>query len=216
MEQENTVRLVEEEKFGWTILSTVRDGELVSEKKPWERNPSGEKLGKLEQTESVVEKEKDEPFESGLRDFIVENTKGEQEKQAPDEEEKEEEEEDEGNAEEEEDDDDHDEDVHDEDEHDDGSGDVDGKRVFPFGDPRGALPWGPKKVQEASPKFGRKQTLVQQQPVFKHGLMWRVSLVATLGFFGWVMMNGLSGKNFRCLKLHPCSIKEGEPVVNSL
>ena len=53
------------------------------------------------------------------------------------------------------------------------------------------------------------------------GAFWRASLFATLGFLGWVFIsntfNGGSGKDLRCMKLHPCSIKGGggDHVLNS-
>lgn len=73
--------------------------------------------------------------------------------------------------------------------------------------------WG-EQVRKAIVDDG-KQTLVQKQSQ-KHpaGLLWRASLMATLGFFGWALLSAGDGKNFRSVKSHPCNFKEGEPVLN--
>lgn len=191
MDQKNKVLVVEEEKFGWTILSTVQDDE---------RAPFREKLATQPEPDPVVGTETD----AGVDRHEGAPPVGEQKNEAENEESDEPEE----FARDEEDDDADDE--LDDYGFDDGADDGDEAKVFPFGESGRVFLW------DTEPST--KQALVQQQPEQKQGVMWGVSLVATLGFFGWVVMSSLSGggKNIRCLKLHPCSVKDGEPVLGTL
>eukprot|EP00250_Pteridium_aquilinum_P022592 c25431_g1_i1 orf=353-940(+) len=195
MDHTNNVQLVEEEKFGWTILSTVHDGEAV----PCNENPATQQEADL-----VSDKETDEHIRSTSIDAHGEISPISEQKS---------EEENEGNEEEEDDARDAEEVDADDELEDCGFDDHGDDGVFPFADSARGFLWDPEPRREANTK-----TLVEQQAGQKQGLMWRVSLVATLGFFGWAVMTGLSGggKNLRCFKLHPCGIKEGEPVLSTL
>ncbi|MCO5559952.1 hypothetical protein L7F22_013556 [Adiantum nelumboides] len=187
MDQNNNVRLVEEEeKSGWTILSTIY-GEEPEEKLP---TPP--------ETDQEPEKGLDE---SGGADGSA--VRGEKSK---------EENEDSDNAEEvlySEGDADADDELTDY-----GVDDGAEEEESPFGDAAREYVWEAEPLRDA----GVEQTLDDQQPGQKQRLIWRASLVATLGFFGWAVLSGLGGggKSGRCLKLHPCSLKEGEPVLSTL
>ncbi|KAI5072902.1 hypothetical protein GOP47_0013008 [Adiantum capillus-veneris] len=187
MDQNNKIRLVEEEeKSGWTILSTVHDEEPE------------EKLPAAPETDPEPIKGADEPVR-GADDSALSEEKSKENEDSDDAEEVLYSEGD---------------DYADDELTDYGVDDGAEEGGSPFSNSAREYVWESEPVRDA----GVEQTLVEQQPGQKQGLIWRASLVATLGFFGWAVLCGLGGggKNVRCLKLHPCSLKEGEPVLSTL
>lgn len=200
MDQKKNIRVIEEEKFGWTILSTVPDSEFAA----CEENLVAQQEADLDLLPDVATDECVTTSDTHGDNPSATESKGAEEDEESDDAEAF------THAEE---DDDADDEL-DEYGFDEGGDDGEQAKVFPFGDAAREFMWDPEPRREAS----EKEILVEQQAGQKQGVLWRVSLVATLGFFGWAVLSGLSGggKNVRCLKLHPCSIKEGETCVSTL
>ncbi|KAH7290677.1 hypothetical protein KP509_30G059100 [Ceratopteris richardii] len=194
MDQNDNVRVVEEEeeeKSGWTLLSTLNDGEPSHDSSPHQETDSSNNRTTVEPLKGT----------EGISD-PTSDSRAVEEKQT-------EEMTDDSDVAEEfhyaEDDDDAD------DELTDCGQDVENREEeFVFEDSAKGFGW------EGEPC--KKQTVVEHQSGQKQGLMWRASLVATLGFFGWAILSGLTGgsKGARCLKSQHCSLKEGEPVLSTL
>lgn len=233
MENQASVLLEEEENCGWTVVSTVKDGELEVEgmKSDEPKINTRKKTANTQKTfEDNEQKNKAEQPETGGGTKVAErglqttkrqgNVSEKEETEAAfkagelgeEEDDKQEEEaetggtlkvEQEGEGEQEK-----------RENVDREQGKVSQQRVLVveeafFTDVSRILTRKEEQLRDLKPSPARKTTVQHQEQQPQAGRLWRISLIATLGILGWALLCGGGFKH------HSCSIKEGEPVLSS-